>query len=902
MEERRPDPDQLLQRARAEEDRKREGTLKIFFGAAPGVGKTYAMLEAARQKKREGVEIIVGLVETHGRKETEALLEGLETLPRKSIDYRGTVLKEFDLDNALRRKPAIILVDELAHSNAPGSRHKKRWQDIYELLGAGISVYTTVNVQHLESLNDVVTQITQISVRETVPDFLLERADEIELIDLPPDDLLQRMKEGKVYMPEQAAAAINNFFRKGNLIALRELALRRTADRVDEQMQVYRQDKGITNIWPAGERILVCIGHNPRSIRLIHAARRLAAVLRTEWIAVHVEAPSRVRSSDRDVKLLADHMRLAESLGGEAVTLSGQTMSEEILTYARERNVSKIIIGKPTHSRWKDKLFGSPLDEIVRGSGDIDVYVISGDVTEPHAHPESRTRPRSWRKREFAWSVLIVAACTGLAQIMSPYFERLDVAMIYLLGVVLISSRTSKWPAFFATIASVAAFDFFFIPPLYTFAVSDVRYFITFTVMFLVSFVISRLTIRVRQQAEAARLRERRTAGLYSLSRELVRERGAQRLSEIAVRHMSEMFNSTVAILLPDDQGRLLQRAAGEAVFTPDQQEMSVAQWVYEHRQPAGLGTDTLPGAKALYLPLVASSGAIGVAGLQPKNESEGFEPEQFHYLEAFANQTAIAIERSFLGEAAQRALLKAESESLRNTLLSSISHDLRTPLAAITGAATTLLQKDVLIDQVSRMDLIQTIHEEADHLNRIMKNVLDMTRLESGAIQVNKEWQPLEEVVGAVINRLGDRLDDYPLSVKLQPNLPLVPFDSLLIEQVMINLFDNAIKHTPKGTALELSATESFYTVTVSLADRGPGIQAGEEERIFEKFVRGSASGSGVGLGLAICRTIITAHGGRIWAESREGGGAVFRFTLSAAGIPPAPREEEQGEVRSQE
>ena len=895
MEEQRPDPDQLLQRAREEEERKREGQLKIFFGAAPGVGKTYAMLEAARQKKLEGIDIIVGIVETHGRRETEALLEGLEVLPRRNVEYRGTVLKEFDLDAALSRKPPLILVDELAHTNAPGSRHKKRWQDVYELLGAGISVYTTVNVQHLESLSDVVGQITGISVRENIPDFLLERADEIELIDLPPDDLLQRMKEGKVYMPDQAAAAIKNFFRKGNLIALRELALRRTADRVDAQMQDYRQDKGIKEIWPAGERIMVCIGSNPRSIRLIHAARRLAAGLRTEWIAVHVEAPSQVRPSEKDLKQLADHMRLAESLGAETATLSGQTMSEEILAYARSRNVSKIIIGKPTHARWKDKLFGSPLDQIVRGSGDIDIHVISGDVTEPHEHVAPSTRVRSWRKREWAWSVLTVAACTAIDKLMFPFFERLDFAMVYLLGVVIIASRTSKWPALAATILSVAAFDFFFVPPYYTFAVGDVRYFITFAVMFIVSFVISRLTLRVRQQAEASRLRERRTAGLYNLSRELVRERGAIRLSEIAMKHIGEIFDSQVAILIPDEQNHLAAVAHAPSTFVPDQQEVSVAQWVYEHRQPAGLSTDTLPGAKALYLPLLASGGPVGVVGILPRTSGETFEPDKFHYLEAFANQTAIAIERSFLGEAAQRALLKAETESLRNTLLSSISHDLRTPLSAITGAATTLLQNDVTIDRQSRVELLQTIKEEADHLNRIIKNVLDMTRLESGAITLNKEWQPLDEIIGVVLDRLGDRLDDHPATMNLQRNLPLVPFDALLIEQVFMNLFDNAIKYSPPGTPLELSASESFYIVTVELADRGSGIPPGEEERIFDKFVRGRGAGGGVGLGLAICRTIINAHGGKIWAENREGGGAVFRFTLPAVGLPPAQKREEE-------
>jgi two-component system sensor histidine kinase KdpD len=895
MNDRRPDPDQLLQQVRDEEQRSSQGKLKIFFGAAPGVGKTYAMLQAAREKRAEGMDILVGLVETHGRKETESLLEGLEVLPRRTEQYRGNTLHEFDLDAALSCKPAIILVDELAHTNTPASRHKKRWQDVMELLGAGIHVYTTVNVQHIESLNDVVSKITNINIRETVPDSIIDRADEIELIDLPPDDLLQRLKEGKVYMPDQAAAAIEHFFRKGNLIALRELALRRTADRVDEQMQSYRRDKGIKDIWPASERILVCVGYNPLSIRLIQAARRLAAGLRAEWIAVHVEAHSRVQPSENELKQLADHMRLAESLGAEIATLSGHRMSEEILTYARSRNVTRIIVGKPTHPQWKDKLFGSPLDEIVRGSGDIDVYVITGHAGDTHLHQKSVKLRRTLRGREWLWSILTVSACTGISALMFPYFERLDIAMVYLLGVVITASRTSTWPSLFATVSSIAAFDFFFVPPYYSFAISDIRYFITFLVMFIVSFVISRLTLRVRQQADASRMRERRTAALYNLSRDLVRERGTKRLSEIAVKHISEVFDCQVAILIPDEQNRLTASVNGASAFAPDQQELSVAQWVYGHRQPAGKGSDTLPGAKALYIPLIASAGAVGVVGILPRTSVDAFEPEQFHYLEAFANQTAIAIERSFLAESAHEALLKAETESLRNTLLSSISHDFRTPLSAITGAATTLLQDDVEIDAHNRTELLQTIQEEADRLNRVIRNVLAMTRLESGAIKINKEWQSLDEIVGVVLNRLGDRLNDHPLTVKLPGNLPLIPFDGLLIEQVFTNLFDNAIKYTPKGSPLELTASESLYTVTVELADWGPGISPGDEERIFEKFVRGRTAGGGAGLGLAICRTIINAHGGRLWAENRPEGGAIFRFTLSAAGLPPPPKHGER-------
>lgn len=894
MEERRPDPDALLEQVQIEEERSRQGTLKVFFGAAPGVGKTYAMLEAAQHRRAEGLDVVAGFVETHGRRETEMLLEGLEVLPRRLVEYRGTQLSEFDLDAALARKPALILVDELAHTNAPGSRHKKRWQDVFELLAAGIHVYTTVNVQHLESLNDVVAQITGIPVRETLPDSVLDRADEIELIDLPPDELLQRLKEGKVYVPELAAQARENFFRKGNLIALRELALRRTAERVDAQMQRYRRDKRVTAVWPAAERILVCVGANPRSIRLIRAAKRMAAALRADWIAANVEAPSKVRPSKSDLEQLAEHMRLAESLGAQTVTLSGHRASEEILNYARARNVSKIIVGKPTHARWKDKLFGSVLDEVVRNSGDIDVYVITGDTAEPVRRPAAPAGGHQWRARDWLWSIATVVACTGVAAIMFPYFALADLAMVYLLGVVLAASRSGRGPTLLATLLSVAAFDFFFVPPYYSFAVSDIGYFVTFIVMFVVAFITSRLTLRVREQAEAARLRERRTAAFYHLSRELVREREVERLSDIAVKHISELFSSQVVILVPDGNGNLVIPITGPGTFALDQREFSVAQWAFDHRERAGLGTDTLPGAKALYLPLVAASGTVGVIGILPGASVATFDQEQIHVLESLTNQTALAIERAFLDEQAQRARLKAETETLRNTLLSSVSHDLRTPMAAIKGAATTLLHSDITLDEAGRHELLQTISEEVEHLNRVIRNVLDMTRLESGAITVKKEWQSLEEIVGVVLNRLGARLKDHPLTTNLPADLPLVPFDPLLLDQVLTNLLENAIKYTPPGTPVTLSAAVQGEQVLVEVADHGPGIPPGDEERIFEKFVRGSATGGGVGLGLTISRAIIAAHGGRIWAENRPGGGAVFRFTLPLRGQPSLPEPEE--------
>jgi two-component system sensor histidine kinase KdpD len=893
MTEKRPDPDILLKQVQKEEERESQGKLKIFFGSAPGVGKTYAMLEAARQKLAEGVDVVAGLVETHKRKETEELLHGFVVIPRRPVEYRGTTLFEFDIDAALRHKPSIILVDELAHTNAPDSRHKKRWQDVFELLEAGINVYTTLNVQHLESLNDVVTQITGIAMHETVPDSVIDRADEIELVDLPPDDLLQRLKEGKVYVPELAAQARENFFRKGNLLALRELALRRTAESVDAQMQSYREVKRVKEVWPAAERILVCVGPNPRSIQLIRAAKRMAAGLRAEWIAAHVEAPSKVKPTESDLRQLAEHLRLAESLGAETATLSGHKASEEILSYARDRNVTKILIGKPTHPRWKDKLFGSMLDEIVRGSGDIDVYFISGDTAEPLPRPLLKVQKRKQPSRDWYLSIVIVGVCTGIAYLMFPYFDLVDLAMIYLLGIVFTANRTGKGPSFLATFLSVAAFDFFFVPPRYTFAVSDTSYFITFVVMFVISFVISRLTLKIRDQADAARKRERRTAALYSLSRKLVHERGIEQLSAIATKHISEVSASHVVVLVPDEWGKLTIPVTGADTFAIDQKEMSVAQWTFDHRQKAGLGTDTLSGSKSMYLPLVAASKTVGVIGVMPETPDGFFDQEQIHIIESFADQTAMAIERALLAEEAQQALLKAETETLRNTLLSSVSHDLRTPLAAITGAASTLMQQDVTFDISERQELMQTIYEEAEHLNHIIRNVLDMTRLEAGTIKVKKEWQPLEEIVGAVLNRLGERLKDRPVQTRLPSDLPLVSFDPLLIEQVLINLMENALKYTPQGTPIELSAFVKDGDLVVEIEDRGPGIPPGEEERIFEKFMRGSAAGGGIGLGLTICRAIITSHGGKIRAENRPGRGAIFRFTLPIGEQPPMPEPE---------
>src|SRR6266478_4356595 len=884
----RPDPEALLARVKEEEARRRKGKLKVFFGAAAGVGKTYAMLEVAREQRADGVDVLVGYVETHGRAETDALLEGLEVLPARSVEYRGTALREFDLDGALGRHPALILVDELAHTNAPGSRHAKRWQDVLELLAAGIDVYTTVNVQHVESLNDVVAKITGVVVRETVPDSVLEQADEVELIDLPPDDLLERFKDGKVYMPDQAQEAVRNFFRKGNLIALRELALRRTAERVDAQMRVYMHEHAIGKAWPTAERLLVCVSTGPETARIVRAAKRMADQLGAPWVAAYVETPAQLRLPAEVRDRVTQTLRLAEQLGAETVRLPGQKMSEAILAFAHDRNVTKIVVGKPRRRLWTRILIGSIVDALVQGSGDIDIYVISAE-REPGVSPSlirRRAIPTDWAP--YGWAMAVVALASGVAWLTLPFFELANLVMVYLLGIVVVATRYGRGPSLVASILSVAALDFFFVPPVFTFAVTDVRYLFTFVVMLVVGLVTSGLAARIRMQAEAARQRERRTAALYAMSRELASTRGLDELLAIAVRHISDVFRSQIVVLLPGAGGEsLVSRSDGQ--FTLDSNELGVAKWVHEHHQPAGLGTSTLPGAAALYLPLQAPRGPVGVLGIRPADRHALDSPDQLHQLETFANQTALAIERAHLADEAQQAQVRIETERLRNSLLSSVSHDLRTPLATITGAATTMLDNGAKLDAPTRQGLLESVREEADRLTRLVQNLLEMTRLESGALQLRKEWHPLEEVIGAALSRLGKELTDRRVDTHVPPDLPLVPIDDVLIEQVLVNLLDNAVKYTPSSSPIRILATSTGEAVTVEVADHGPGLPRGEEDRVFEKFYRGPSNGRGAGLGLAISQGIVNAHGGHIWAQNLPEGGVAFLFTLPLAGKPPA-------------
>ena len=891
-EDSRPNPDALLAEAQQVERKNARGKLKVFFGASPGVGKTFAMLEEGRARAAEGLDVVVGYAEPHARRDTEALLLGMDLLPYHFVEYKNVRLKELDLDAALKRHPALILVDELAHTNAAGMRHPKRWQDVMELLDNGIDVYTTLNVQHLESLNDVVQRITGVTVRETLPDSVLEKADEVELVDISPDELLERLGEGKVYSSEMAERASRNFFSKGNLIALRELALRRTAERVDAQMEDFRRENRVRESWPAVERLLVCVSPSPLSNRLVRAAKRLAVGVRAEWIAAYVEKPSsgNLRQEDRD--RVVQTLRLAQQLGADTVTLSGQNIAEELVNYARTRNVTKIIIGKPERPRWREWLTGSLVDELIRGSGQIDVYVIRGEAAEPATLAAGRELP------EFDWhpyggAMLIAAACTAVCWTMYGHFELSNLIMVYLLGVVAAATRVGRGPAFFASILSVAAFDFFFVPPRWTFAVSDTQYLVTFAVMLVVAGVISTLTHRVRQQAEAARGREKRTAALLALSKELVATREMDKILEASARQISEVFDSQVVILSTDDPQRLAPGVSRATTYVVDEKEMSVARWVYDHDQPAGLGTSTLPGAQALYLPLVASQGSVGVIGVSPAPRTAFHDPEQLRLLEAFASQSAAAIERAKLANDARSAWERVEAEFMRNTLLSSVSHDLRTPLAAIEGAASSLVEAGSSLSAESQLELAETIYEESERMDRLINNLLDMTRLESGGLQLKKDWQPLQEVIGSSLRHLDKRLAGREVKLDISADLPLVPIDEISVEQVLVNLLDNVLQYTPSGSPIDISASLRDNAVTVEVVDHGPGLPAGTEERAFQKFFRAHPAGMdgarrGIGLGLAICRGIIEAHGGTICASNRPEGGAAFRFTLPLVGTPP--------------
>lgn len=899
----RPDPERLLARVQCEEAASRRGRLKIFLGAAAGVGKTYAMLSAAHEKRNEGIDVVIGVAETHGRVETAELLRGLKSLPPRLIDYRGFKLHEFDLDGALARKPALILVDELAHSNAPGSRHPKRWTDVEELLEAGIDVYTTLNVQHLESLKDVVAGITGIEIVETVPDSVVDRADEIELVDLPPDELIQRLKEGKVYVPDQAERAIESFFRKGNLIALRELALRRTAERVEAQMRNYREDAGISDVWQAAERIMVCVGPGPDAERIIRAGRRLAATLHADWVAVYVETPKLQRLPSAARNAILANLKLAEQLGADTATVSGAQVGDEIVAFARRRNVTKLVLGKPTHSGLQHWLFGSAIDSIIGQADGIDLYLVGGpsgtldaalvrpliDRSRVHFGIDERDGGKR-RYPTYLSAVGITIACTMVAFMMSGALELTNLVMVYLLGVLFTAARYGRGPSILASVLSVAMFDFFFVTPYLTFVVSDAQYLLTFVVMLIVGVTISNLTASMRQQARVATYREERMTSLYRMARELA---AAQTESEVlcaGVRHIADTFSSEVVVLLPDDAGCIRYPIEPSIHGSLHNADIGVAQWVYDRGLPAGLGTDTLAGSDAHYVPVVGTRSTLGVAAILPASPRRLFVPEQRRLLDLFTSQVGMALERVRLVKQAGAVEMRMESERVRNSLLSAISHDLRTPLATIVGASSSLVEQADALCAQTRTELARAIHDESRRMSRLANNLLDMARLEGGIVKLDRQWYPLEELTGTVLGRLEKRLDGRSVAVRIPPDLPWLQIDGILIEQVLENLLENAIKYSTPGTPIAIEAASSDGEVRIGVVDCGPGIAPGDVKRIFEKFYRARAEGaqSGVGLGLAICQAIVAAHGGRIWVERNESGGATFRVALPALQAAP--------------
>jgi len=885
--DRRPDPDALLARVHAEEASARRGKLTIFFGFAPGVGKTYRMLQVARDLVMDhGVDVVVGVAETHRRRETASMLLGLDLLPRRRIEYRGHTLEEFDLDAALARKPGLILVDELAHTNAPGSRHAKRWQDVQELIDAGIDVFTTVNVQHVESLNDVVAQITRVQVRETVPDAMLDAADAVELVDIAPEALLARLREGKVYLPDQAGRAVEHFFQTGNLLALRELALRRTAQHVDDDVRAYRSAHGVTTTWPAGERILVCVGPAPASARLIRATARMAAGLRCPWVAAYVESAVQGPLSKADADRLEVHLAVAESLGAEVARLSGVKVADALLTYARKQNVTRIVAGKPTHSRVLDRLRGSLIDDLVRGSRDIDVHVIGGDEARDPVAPRGDPPPPE-PLIGYAAALGLVGLTLVAALGLRAAFALPDPEMLFLLTVMVTAIRFGRGPSILSAALGVAVYDFFFVPPYLTFSVADSRYFLTFGMMFGVGWVISELIGRLRHRERSAVAREERTAALYTLTKRLAAVDGPSEIAALTTEKATTLFRAQVHVLLAGDDGRLVMPSGPPGAERLDPKDQVVASWAFEYGEPAGLGTGNLPASPSVCLPLGVGGARLGVFVLRAQ-DGRALGGEQRAFLEVYVRQVTGALERTRLKNDARAAAMRVKTEETRSALLSAVSHDLRTPLASMTGAATALRDDPGLGDE-TRAELLASICDEAERMERLVTNLLDMTQLESGARPPRREWVPLDEVVGSALTRLEKRLGDRPVRIDLPASLPLVLVDPVLLGQLFVNLLENAEKYTPRGSPIDVTALRDGDAVTVEVSDRGPGVPVGAEERIFDKFHRGAHAGvEGVGLGLPICRAIADAHGGTLRVLHRDGGGATFALRLPIGGVPP--------------
>lgn len=854
------------------------GRLKIYLGMASGVGKTYTMLSDALIEKKRGVEIIVGYIEPHGREETESLAANFEIILPKKFNYQGIEVKEFDLDAALTRQPKIILVDELAHTNITGSRHVKRWQDIEELLKAGISVHTTLNVQHIESLRDVIAKTTSIVVKETVPDSIIAQADEIELVDISPEELIQRIKDGKVYISEKIDQALTNFFKQKNLIALRELVLRYTAERVDAQMRQYQGENLSDHIELASNRIMVCVGPTLFAQHLVRSAKRLAISLHSSLIAVCILNPRYAYFSREQQEQVNQALQLAEKLGAEVIMQSAVDIPSEIIRIAREKNVSTVIVGKPIKPRWRDLIFPSLVNEIIRQSGEIDVLVVTYNEDRAQRIPIADKSIRFSYQSVFKTG-LITLFVTGICELMRPWFDLSNLIMIYLASVAWVASRYGRTEAITASILSVLAFDFFFVPPRLTFAVNDAQYIFTFVVMAVIGLLISSLTLRIKAQAQIVNDRERRTTALYNLTRQLGTAISCEEVVKISINYLNMIFQKDVACMFAKDDGTLIEEGHSRSGFEKDTHEKGVIQWVYSMGTEAGAGTDTLPASKGFYLPLKSSRESVGVLGMQL--EQQLMDLDQQNLLRAFAVQIATAFERIAAEENSKETTLIIEQEKLKTSLLSSVSHDLRTPLASIAGAASVLRDNDKLTPN-TRKDLADTICEQADRLTRMTRNVLDITKLGSGVVEPHYDWYALEEIVASAVEQTSSLLGPREIKIDIPAEFPLLKVDGVLLEQLFVNLLENISRYTLVTSRVWINVRIVRNTVEIFVEDDGPGLPLGEEERIFERLYRplGTKEG-GFGLGLSICKAIAKLNGGDITSANRSGGGAKFIITL---------------------
>jgi two-component system, OmpR family, sensor histidine kinase KdpD len=894
--EQRPSPEALLEAARREE--RRSGRLKIFVGAAPGVGKTYEMLQQARARRQDGYDVVIGVVETHGRKETEALLEGLEVIPRRRLEYKGQWLEEMDLDAIIARHPQIALVDELAHTNAPGSRHPKRHLDIEELLNRGINVYTTVNIQHIESLNDVVAQITHVRVRETVPDSVFDRADAIELVDLTPDDLIERLKEGKVYVPKQAERALEHYFSPGNLTALRELALRRTAERVDEQLLTHMQAHAIPGPWAAGERILVCVSEDPRGAGLVRYAKRLADRLHAPFTAFNVETRRSLQWTEEERDRVADTLRLAQALGGEAITLpgGGRGIADDVIAFAQANNVTQIIIGKSARSRWFELLYGSVVHDLVRRSGNISVHVIAGDELARDPIPRKTVRAADesapFDSRPYGVALLSVAAAVGVGELVQPLLGIENVDLVFLTAVVGVAVRYGLWPSLLVTVASSLCYNFFFLPPLYTFTITDPTNLAAFVFFTVVAVVVSHFAARGRSQTVAASERVRAVELLYAFSRKLA---GVGTLDDVlwATAYQTALMLKVRVVLLLPEGGSIAVKAGYPPEDILDDADVAAAKWAWQNDRTAGRGSDTLPGAKRLFLPMRTGRGAIGLMGIDSDKAGPLLTPDQRRLLDALIDQAALAIERVSLVEDVDRAKRTIETDRLRSALLTSISHDLKTPLAAVLGAAGTLRDLSTGLSDAEKAELLATVIDESERLNRFIANLLDMTKLESGAVVPNTALHDLGEIVGSALRRASKILALHRVELDLAAGLPMLELDAVLFEQALFNLLDNAAKYSPDGSTIRVRSWRDQDAICLQVLDEGDGIPPGDLEHIFDKFYRaekGDRVRAGTGLGLAISRGFVEALHGEITAANRpDRPGAVFAIRLP---VPPATKQ----------